>query len=110
MLIRGGALVVGVLSMTLHAEDRSAIIAEKSKTHWAFQQIKIPEIPKAKDNEWCVTPVDHFIQARLEEKDLEHSPEAEKATVLRRVTFDLTGLPPTLEELQAFLGDNSSGA
>ena len=77
---------------------------------WPFQPPARPEVPQVKDKTWGQNPIDAFILARLEEKSLTPSPPAEKLALLRRVTFDLTGLPPSIEEQQAFLNDNSPGA
>lgn len=84
--------------------------ADASKNHWAWQPIRKPAVPEVKDAAWCKTPVDNFILAKLEEKDLTHSQPADKRTLIRRVTFDLTGLPPTPEEVKAFLADTSTNA
>ncbi|HBI44680.1 MAG TPA: hypothetical protein DDY78_17785 [Planctomycetales bacterium] len=69
-----------------------------------------PDIPKVQNKSWCVNPIDAFILARLEAAGLAPSPRAEKLRLLRRVTFDLTGLPPALEEQDAFLKDASPDA
>ena len=66
--------------------------------------------PQVKRADWVRQPLDRFILARLEKEGLEPSPEADKAALLRRVSFDLTGLPPTPEEEAAFLADSSPGA
>ena len=67
-------------------------------------------LPQVKQAEWVRQPMDRFILARLEKEGLEPSPEADKAALLRRVSLDLTGLPPTPEEEAAFLADSSPGA
>jgi hypothetical protein len=82
----------------------------KWETHWAFMPPKRPELPAVQDKAWVRTPVDQFILARLEKEGLHPAAETDKATLLRRVTFDLTGLPPTPEELKAFLADSSPQA
>jgi hypothetical protein len=79
-------------------------------THWAYISPKRPEIPAIKDDTWSRNPIDHFILARLEREGLKPSTEADRATLLRRLSFDLTGLPPTIAELEAFLADKSSDA
>src|SRR5205085_2683597 len=66
--------------------------------------------PAVKDAAWIRSPLDRFMLAKLEEKKLKPSPAADKATLLRRVTFDLTGLPPTETEIKDFLADNSAKA
>jgi len=70
---------------------------------WSLQKIARSDPPKVKNERWARTPIDRFILAKLEEKGLEPSPEAERATLLRRVKFDLIGLPPTPEEMDAFI-------
>ncbi len=82
----------------------------KWQTHWAFEAPKRPPLPKVKDQAWPRNPIDNFILARLESEGLKPSPEADKATLLRRVSFDLTGLPPTPEEVNSFLADHSPQA
>ena len=78
--------------------------------HWAFVPPKRPPLAKVNDSAWPRNSIDHFILARLESEQLAPSSEADKATLLRRVSFDLTGLPPTVEALDAFLADTSPQA
>ena len=80
------------------------------ETHWAYVPPKRPELPMVKDRAWPKNPIDHFILARLEREGLKPSPEADRTTLLRRVSFDLTGLPPTPGEVDAFLSDGSPEA
>ena len=82
----------------------------KWETHWSFVPPVRPELPAVKNESWVRTPIDRFVLARLEKENLAPSPETDTATLLRRVTFDLTGLPPTPAELNAFLADTSSNA
>ena len=77
----------------------------RQKSHWAFQPVKAVEPPAVKDPAWCRTPVDRFILATLEREQIPHSPVADRRTLIRRVTYDLTGLPPTPEEVEAFVRD-----
>jgi uncharacterized protein DUF1553/uncharacterized protein DUF1549/concanavalin A-like lectin/glucanase superfamily protein/cytochrome c len=79
-------------------------------THWAYTPAKRPEPPSTMRAGWVRNPIDRFILARLEREGLQPSPEADKQTLLRRVTYDLTGLPPTLAEIDAFRADTSSDA
>ena len=79
------------------------------KTHWAFNPPVKPEIPQL-DASWGATPIDAFISHKWKEVGLSASPEAEKAQLLRRVTLDLTGLPPSPEALKNFLADDSPEA
>jgi mono/diheme cytochrome c family protein len=78
--------------------------------HWAFQPIRRPEPPRVINQRWVQTPVDAFVLAKLEERHWQPSPAADKRTLLRRVTFDLTGLPPTPAEVETFLADRSPDA
>lgn len=77
--------------------------------HWSWRPLEAPAPPRA-TNEWCRDEVDGYVLDALRERKLAPAPEAIRATWLRRVTFDLTGLPPTPEELDAFTGDESPGA
>ncbi len=78
--------------------------------HWAYLKPVRPSVPKPAQTKWVHNPIDAFILASLEAKKIRPSPEADKRTLLRRLSLDLTGLPPTLEELSAFLADKSSKA
>jgi hypothetical protein len=80
------------------------------KQHWAFQPIHNPPLPPLRDVSWARSPVDRFILARLEAKGLAPSPEADRRTLIRRLSFDLLGLPPTPAEVDAFVHDPHPGA
>jgi hypothetical protein len=82
----------------------------KYAAHWAFVPPVRPALPPVKNALWPHNPIDRFILARLEREGLKPSPEADRATLLRRVTFDLTGLPPTLAETDRFLADRRPDA
>jgi hypothetical protein len=80
-------------------------------SHWAFEVPRRPEVPTAvPDMSWVRTPIDAFVLARLDREALRPNPEAERETLIRRVTLDLTGLPPTPAEVDAFLADSSPEA
>ena len=81
-----------------------------ARKFWAFQPIRHSTPPAVKNRSWARSPIDAFVLAQLEAKSLIPAPSADKATLLRRVTFDLTGLPPTPEEIAAFLADKSPQA
>jgi hypothetical protein len=85
-------------------------IAERGKDHWAFQPVRLSAIPTIRDRNWVRSPIDAFVLARLEAAGLRPAPPADKRTLLRRVTLDLIGLPPTPAEQRAFLADNSPDA
>ena len=78
--------------------------------HWAFVPPRRPTVPEVKNAKWPRNAIDSFVLHRLELAGLQPSPEADKATLLRRLTLDLTGLPPTLLELNTFLDDSSPDA
>ncbi len=77
---------------------------------WAFQPVRRPSVPAVKNAAWVKNPIDAFVLARLEAKGLKPAPPADKRTLIRRANFDLIGLPPTPEEVQAFLADKSPNA
>lgn len=78
--------------------------------HWSFQKIQRPAAPAVRDRAWGRNAVDSFILARLEREGIAPAPEAPKLTLLRRVSLDLTGLPPTPEQVREFLSDNRPDA
>jgi hypothetical protein len=80
--------------------------AKKARAkHWAFQPVKRPTVPTVKNSRWVQTPVDNFVLATLEKRNLGPAPTADRRTLIRRVTYDLVGLPPTYEEVEAFMCD-----
>jgi len=78
--------------------------------HWAYVAPKRPDLPAVKDKSWPGNEIDHFVLAKLEKEGLKPSPDADKSTVARRATLDLTGLPPTPEEVDAYLTDKTPEA
>jgi len=78
--------------------------------HWAFERVERPEVPVTRDDTWPRTPVDRFILARLEAEGMSPNGEAPREVLARRVSLDLTGLPPTPEEVDAFVADRSPDA
>ena len=87
-------------------EDPDAVlITEEERNFWLFQPIKNPPVPKGAKN-----PIDAFLLRTLKAKRLNFSPPTDKRTLIRRATFDLTGLPPTPEEISAFVNDSSPKA
>jgi hypothetical protein len=87
----------------------TAVIVDKSD-HWAYKPVRRSEVPAVRDASWPRNDIDRFILARLEAEGLRPSPEAERRAWLRRVTFDMTGLPPTPAEIAAFVVDSSPDA
>ena len=94
------------------ASDHKYVVDfDKAKKHWAFQPVVKPAIPQPDDPQhWVQTPIDNFILATLSAKGLTPAPRADKVTLLRRVTFDLIGLPPTPKEVDDFVADTSPNA
>ncbi|HLK62429.1 MAG TPA: DUF1549 and DUF1553 domain-containing protein [Bryobacteraceae bacterium] len=86
------------------------VITDADKKFWAFRPISSAPPPSPKQKGWAVNPIDQFILASLEKNGLSPAPPASKTVLLRRATFDLTGLPPTEKELQDFLADQSPRA
>ncbi len=96
-------------------DPRIASAAQKewkdpSAKHWAWQPVKKPAVPAVATAAWVQTPVDNFIVAKLDEKGLKPSAPADRRTLIRRASFDLIGLPPTPDEVEAFVNDTSSNA
>ena len=84
--------------------------SEEARRHWAFQRMKKPSSPSVRVASWVKSPVDAFVLAKLEEHGWKPAPQADRRDWLRRVTFDLTGLPPSPEEVEAFVADETPGA
>jgi mono/diheme cytochrome c family protein len=84
--------------------------SQPAKTHWAFKSPVKATLPKVRNPKWVRDPIDDFILARLEKEKLTPAPQADKATLLRRLSLDLIGLPPTIAEVDAFLADTSEHA
>jgi hypothetical protein len=80
------------------------------KEHWAWQPLRKPQVPLIPSSGWPRDDIDRFLLARLQEKGIKPVHEADRLALIRRATFDLTGLPPTLAEIDAFLGDHSATA
>src|SRR5262249_2801101 len=78
--------------------------------HWAFVPPKRPPLPTVKNTGWVRSPIDRFVLARLEREGLAPAPEAPRTTLIRRLSLDLTGLPPSSAEVDAFVKDTASAA
>jgi len=84
---------------------------ERIRTHhWALQPVKDPKVPAVSNKSWPVTDVDRFVLAKLEQRGIKPVADASREALIRRITYDLTGLPPSPAEIDAFLSDKSSGA
>jgi mono/diheme cytochrome c family protein len=97
--IDGGAVWTGI-----------AAAPDPKKTHWAFQPVVRPALPNVTAGGWARNPIDRFILARLEKEKFAGSPPADRRTLLRRLKFDLLGLPPTPEEMDAWLNGSAPDA
>ena len=86
---------------------RSGPITEEERAFWSFQPVVRPEVPRVENESWCRTPIDRFILAKLEAAGLPVARDASRRTLARRLAFGVTGLPPTRDELYAFLRDTS---
>ena len=91
-------------------EPRKTQDATRNTPHWAFQPLKKIPIPKVKNKWWVKTPIDAFIMAELEKNGMKPNPYADRRTLIRRAYFDLIGLPPMPEEVEAFVNDKSPDA
>jgi hypothetical protein len=100
-------LAAGSLVATLTAGDA---FTPKQRNYWAFQKVTRPTLPQASNQKWIANSIDAFILAKLESKRLQPNPPADRVTLIRRLSFDLIGLPPTPEEIDAFVNDRSSNA
>lgn len=93
------------------AEDGGKVhetpITADDRDHWAFQPLVRPTVPSVDNVQWCRSPIDQFILAELEAEGISPAPEANRSTLVRRLHFDLIGLPPTPSEVQRFLDDNN---
>ena len=85
-------------------------VAGQASGFWAFQPVRKPETPPVMNGAWVFNPIDAFILARLELERIQPSPGANRATLLRRLSLDLIGLPPTVEDIEAFVSDNRPDA
>jgi hypothetical protein len=91
------------------AKTKDFDLRERAK-FWSLQPLKNPAIPTVKNAAWPTSPIDYFILSKLEANALVPAPPADRRTLIRRATYDLTGLPPTRSEIDAFLKDDAGGA
>jgi hypothetical protein len=106
-------VVLLTLAPLARADDLAkydAKITAEDRAHWAFRPVERPEVPEVKDAAWCRNPIDRFVLAKLEAKGWRPSPPPAPLALLRRVYLDITGLPPTIAEQDAFLRDPSPEA
>ncbi len=85
-------------------------ITEGDRQHWAYSKLERPPVPVVTQTEWPINAIDQFILSRLEKAELKPAPQASRTTLIRRLSFDLTGLPPSIEDVQRFMTDQSADA
>lgn len=101
--------------LMLTAKEKATIVkwidqGAKYKPHWAFVKPEVADVPSVNNEAWVKNDIDRFILQKLEKEGIRPSAEADKATLIRRVSFDLTGLPPTVKEIDIFISDKSTNA
>lgn len=101
--------------LTLSATEKAILIkwiddGAVYKPHWAFEQPEMHSLPKITQKDWAKNDIDHFVLAKLEEEGIQPSAEANREALIRRVSFDLTGLPPAISEIDEFVADQSANA
>ena len=101
--VKRGAVWPGDAGTVVAKSEGEMIFTDAHKAHWAFQPSRKSAVPQPKNAAWCRTDIDRFILAKLEAVGLAPAPPADARTLLRRLSFDLTGLPPAPEEVEAFL-------
>lgn len=102
-------------NLSLTAEEKALLVrwvkqGAEYRDHWAYIPPQLPELPEVERSEWIKNEIDRFILARLEREQITPSGQAQKEQLIRRLSFDLTGLPPTLDEIDEFLADESPAA
>ena len=109
-LIRRWILEGAALDEDLSKVKPRAFVTDEDRAYWAFQRPRRQDLPEIKQTDLASSPLDYFLLKRLEEKGLTYSPIASKEVLIRRLYFDLIGLPPTIEQIDEFLNDSSPDA
>ncbi len=94
----------------LSAEGEITKVNATTKAFWSYKPLRRPTVPKVDNSSWSANPIDAFIYKRLQTNGLKPNNPASRRELIRRASFDITGLPPTLEEVEAFEKDKSPGA
>jgi cytochrome c553 len=105
--VKSGALWPEPKATRSASDAKGGAVSAKDREFWSFRPVKKVEPPPVKDAAWSRSPIDRFLFATMDARGLSPAPRADKRTLIRRVTFDLTGLPPTPEEVEAFVKDDS---
>jgi len=103
-------LASAILLVLAWAASPLPAAAEDDRDWWAFQPLVNPEIPAVQDERWSQNPIDRFIYHRLAENKIQPAPQADRTTLARRLYFNLIGLPPTPEQIDDFVADQSPEA
>ena len=114
-LVAAGCVLCLISTLpALHAEDVKGYtetpIDEYDRDHWSFLPVVKPEVPNDASTSWCRNEIDHFVEQQLQQRELLPQPAASRRTLIRRLTFDLTGLPPTPKQIDKFLSDSRPNA
>src|SRR5688572_234460 len=104
------AILAAIFLLPAISTGEERAFTEEERGFWAFQPVREPALPAVKDPAWPQSPIDRFILAALEREGLHPAPPADRRSLIRRATWDLAGLPPAPEEVEAFLADDSPGA
>jgi hypothetical protein len=107
-IIAGGTSIAVFCAATMAVQTGSPRRA--GQDWWSLQPLRPVAVPQAEDTQWPINPIDHFILQRLRKEGLSPSPRADRRTLIRRLSFDLVGLPPDPHEVEAFVADSSAGA
>jgi mono/diheme cytochrome c family protein len=105
-----GAAYDKPLKEVANTAKKPLTVTDKDKNYWAYRPLAAVAPPMVSNKEWAKNPIDEFILAKLDAAKLTPTADADPRTLIRRVTFDLTGLPPTVDEVKAFLNDTSANA
>lgn len=97
-------------AVAANVNEAKDLFTPAQRQYWAFQPVKRVDLPPVRDAQWAASPIDRFILAKLESKGLKPNPPADRVTLIRRLSFDLIGLPPAPEEVDAFVNDRSPDA
>jgi mono/diheme cytochrome c family protein len=95
---------------TAKTEHKGGVITPEARNYWAYKPVRRPAVPVVRNSAWVSNPIDTFILSKLEAKGLAPAPPADRVALVRRLYYDLTGLPPTPEQVDAFVADKSDNA
>jgi len=93
-----------------HGESKGGVVTPETRNYWAYKRVTRPAVPEVKDAGWIANPIDAFILSKLETKGIPPAPPSDRVALVRRLYYDLTGLPPSPEVVDAFLKDRSPNA